>query len=476
MPGRLISASKGHICWWEYHFRHAEDYLINNRLEHCIDSKTAYNLSMELSAAGGRWEQQRGQSEPALSPAQDLDGWSVSGRPIQYLYFTFVTLFALLTISGVLGYCHYPHGPNDFVAFNSFSHFIRQHPPVLIYDQDLLRRFQDLPHNRLFPFLYHPGMMLPLWPLAYLPYDVGYVFWIGLGLVACCVAIAGSRDGWPLALLVVVAPSTLWTALSGQSTLLLAALLIGGLSLSPRRPLLAGLLIGLATYKPQLGLLVPVALVAAGQWRTISAACATTLCITLLTTLAFGMPVWLAWFHHLSSIIDMRSSQGMIWAPLQATVASNLMTAGVGWRLANTVQVTTCLFSVLCIWYCFRRSAQGQSRNSNLRLEVAALGAATFLAAPYAFTYDLPLLTGAVILFVDERRRAKSTFMFREVLAIIASMVVPCFILSDWLHSCSSLVIMVMLCTILHRIRDMRREQKQITGLAYPPLPVALRA
>ncbi|NPD69205.1 DUF2029 domain-containing protein [Lichenicola cladoniae] len=443
---------------------------------YCIDNKTAYNLIMDLSAAGVRLEQQGEQSEPPLSPVQDLDGWSVSSRPVRYLYFTVVTLCALLTLLGVLSCRTQPYEANDFFAFNSFSHFIRQHPPMLIYDQDLLRRFQDLPHNKVFPFLYHPGMMLLLWPLAYLPFDVGYVLWIGLGLVACCVAIAGSRDGWPLALLVVVAPSTLWTAFVGQSTLLLAALLIGGLSLSPRRPLLAGLLIGLATYKPQLGLLVPVALVAAGQWRTMSAACATALCVILLSTLAFGMPVWLAWFHHLSSIIDMRSSQVTIWAPAQATVASNLMTAGVGWRLANIAQVATCLFSVLSVWYCFRRPTQDHSRNSSVRLEVAALSAATFLAAPYAFTYDLPLFTGAVLLFVDERRRADGTFMFREVLAIIASMMVPCFILSNWLHSCSSLVIMVMLCTILHRIWDLRREQKQRTGLAYLPLPALFRA
>ncbi|MGI4747618.1 MAG: glycosyltransferase family 87 protein [Janthinobacterium lividum] len=431
---------------------------------------------MGPSIAGIQMDQEGKELEPALRPVHGADDWSVSGRPIRYLYTTFVILSALLMFSGAVGYRAYPHDSNDFFAFNSFSRFIRQHPPMLIYDQELLRHFQDLPHNKLLAFMYHPAMMLLLWPLAYLPYDVGYVLWVGIGLVACCVAIAGSRDGWPLALLVVVAPSTLWTALAGQSTLLLAALLIGGLLLSPRRPLLAGLLIGLATYKPQLGLLVPVALVAAGQWRTISAACATALCIVLFSILAFGVPVWLAWFHHLSSIIDMRFAQGTNWAPIQATVASNLMTAGVGWRLANTLQIITCVFSVICIWHCFRPSARDQSRNSSLRLEVAALGAATFLAAPYAFTYDLPLFTGAVLLFVDERRRAKGLFMFREVLAVVASMMVPCFILSDWLHSCSSVVITVMLCTILHRIWDLRREQDQSSRLAYLPLPVGFKA
>ena len=41
----------------------------------------------------------------------------------------------------------------------------------------------------------------------------------------------------------------------------------GGLSLLERRPLLAGGLLGLMIYKPQLGLLIPVALLAGRHWR-----------------------------------------------------------------------------------------------------------------------------------------------------------------------------------------------------------------
>jgi len=431
---------------------------------------------MGSSIVGIQLDQEGKQLEPMLAPSHNVDDWSASGRPIRYLYVTFVTFFTLLTLAAVLGYRAYPHDANDFFVFNSFSRFIRQHPPMLIYDQELLRRFQDLPHNKLFVFMYHPGMMLLLWPLAYLPYDVGYVLWVGVGLVACSVAVAGSRNGWPLALLIVVAPSTLWTALVGQSSLLVAALLIGGLLISPRRPLAAGLLIGLATYKPQLGILVPVALVAAGQWRTTLAACATVLCIVLFSTLAFGSTVWPAWFHHLSSIIDVRSVHRMDWAPVQATVASGLMTAGVGWRVADTVQVISSIVSAVCVWYCFRRPAWCQGENSSLRLKVAALAAATFLATPFAFTYDLPLFTGAVLLFVDERRRAKGTFLFREVLAIVASMMLPCFVLSNWLHGYSSIVVAIMLCTILHRLWGLRRKQSQSSRRAYLPLPVGLRA
>lgn len=431
---------------------------------------------MGLMTAGIQSNQHGKPSDPAYRPAHGVNGWSISGRPIRYLYIASVALCASLMLSAMLNYRAYPLDSNDFFALNSFSRFIRQYPPMLIYNQELLRRFQDLPHHTLFVFMYHPGMMLLLWPLAYLPYYVGYILWVGIGLVACCGAVTASRDGWPLALLLVVAPSTLWTALMGQSSLLVAALLIGGLLLSPRRPLLAGLLIGLATYKPQLGILVPVALVAAGQWRTILAACVTGLCIVVLSTLAFGLAVWPAWFHHLSSITDVRSVHGTDWAPFMATVATNLVTAGFNQGVADIIQVITSLMNVVCVWFCFMQPSGRQAQNSSLQLQVAVLGAATFLATPYAFTYDLPLFTGAILLFVDERRRAKGAFKSREVLAIVVGLMLPCFIVSAWLHGCSSVVVAVMLWTILHRLQDLRREQGRSNRQAHPPPPVGLKA
>ncbi len=46
--------------------------------------------------------------------------------------------------------------------------------------------------------------------------------------------------------------------------------MIGACRLLGRRPVLAGVLFGLAAVKPQLGLLVPVALISARQWRSVS--------------------------------------------------------------------------------------------------------------------------------------------------------------------------------------------------------------
>ncbi|MDJ0930227.1 glycosyltransferase family 87 protein [Breoghania sp.] len=56
---------------------------------------------------------------------------------------------------------------------------------------------------------------------------------------------------------------------------------------------LAGIVIGLLTYKPQLGVLIPVALLVAGYWRTIFGAAVSTLLFALASWLAFGSEPWL---------------------------------------------------------------------------------------------------------------------------------------------------------------------------------------
>lgn len=391
--------------------------------------------------------------------------WAASGMASRTVFIVFSAMFALLSAFMLVGYVEHPHPANDFFAFHSFSSFVRWHRPVLIYDQRLLEQFQDLPGHKLFAFMYHPGMLLLLWPLAYLPYVAGYVVWVCVGTAACCIAVAGSRRGWPLALLVVVTPSTLWTILCGQSSLLVAALLVGGLRLAPHRPVLAGMLIGLATYKPQLGLLVPVALVAAGQWRSILSAGATTLCIVGLSTAAFGIDVWPGWVRHLPSIMAVRSVHMVDWASLLATVSANITYLGLGRHVADAMQTVSLLGCGTLTWWCFR--PRPAAREDRYLLSVSVLGIATFLATPFAFIYDLPLFTAAVLLFVEERRRSNGAFTFSEIMVVIVALLLPWLLLIQAFQGCSSLFVLLALSTVLRRIR--RLDGAECPGAVRPP-------
>ena len=142
----------------------------------------------------------------------------------------------------------------------------------------------------------------------------------------------------------------------------------------------------------------------------------------------------------------------------------------------GAVQGVGFIAGVICVWQCFRKRDGIQDGDGSHRLKVAALAAATFLATPFAFYYDLPLFTCSVLLFIDERRRANGRFLFREVLAIVAGMMLPCFILSNGLRSCTSIMIAIMLCTILSRLRSLQRAQAHDSMKAYSSLPALVRA
>lgn len=386
------------------------------------------------------------QRKPIQASGHETARWAARGKPFRSVFTALVGLFGIVAAVALLGYHHYPHPPNDFYAFHSFSRFIHEHRPALIYDQTMLRQFQSMPNKQLYAYMYHPGMMLLVWPLQWFAYDAGYVSWVGIGLASYLAAVwNGDRLTTFVAL---VAPSTLWTILCGQSSLLVAALLIGGLSLTKRQPVAAGILLGVATYKPQLGLLVPIALIAAGQWRTMAAAFGTFLCIVVVSSLLFGTTIWLVWLDHLPSILRVESANSRSWASVLATVTSNLRMFGVGRTTTSIVQPMVSIVVAWHVWSCFRRGCGA--------LEIATLAVATFLATPFAFTYDMPLCTAGILLFVDERRRTHGLFGFAEIMVIVASLLLPYCVVTEWLHRLGSLVLFTLVCMIARRIGQVR--------------------
>src|SRR3546814_10633706 len=85
---------------------------------------------------------------------------------------------------------------------------------------------------------------------------------------------------------------------------LTAALLIGGLRLLGAKPIVAGILFGILTVKPQLGILLPFALLAARQWTAIAAAGVTTVLLVGSSVLLF---VWESWQAYIDLVIPLQT-------------------------------------------------------------------------------------------------------------------------------------------------------------------------
>src|SRR5207244_366457 len=74
----------------------------------------------------------------------------------------------------------------------------------------------------------------------------------------------------------------------GQNAFLTLALLLAGVGLLGRRDFAAGAILGLLSYKPQLAIMVPVALLAARHWRAIAGAALSASFAVALSPALFG--------------------------------------------------------------------------------------------------------------------------------------------------------------------------------------------
>src|SRR6476620_6417894 len=103
--------------------------------------------------------------------------------------------------------------------------------------------------------------------------------------------IVGHRFGQIFA---IALPMVLINTMVGQNGFLTAALIGGTLYLIPIRLVLAGICLGLLSYKPQYGLLFPLVLIAASHWRVFFSAGATAILLAFVSWLAFGTESWQA--------------------------------------------------------------------------------------------------------------------------------------------------------------------------------------
>jgi alpha-1,2-mannosyltransferase len=248
------------------------------------------------------------------------------------------------------------------------------------------------------PWLYPPPFLLLLIPFGLLPFATACVVFLlatfaGLLAAVWCATPGGYRR-WLHAFSLIFAPAVWFNLGTGQNAFLTSALLVGGFGLLARRPLLAGALLGLLSYKPQLWLLAPVALVAARQWRALTSAIATASVMVLASVAVLGLEpwrVWIAWFIDTPPEIY---QTWLKWGRLHGeSVYTNLVLIGASHGLATAGQNVATLLAAACVWWCYRRAMPDD-------LRLAVLLAATVVAAPHVTNYDTVLLVvAATILF-----------------------------------------------------------------------------
>jgi alpha-1,2-mannosyltransferase len=200
----------------------------------------------------------------------------------------------------------------------------------------------------------------------------------------------GAINSDPLWLLLALAfPAVLINIGHGQNGFLTAALLGGALVVLDRRPIVAGILLGLLVYKPQYGLMIPLVLAASGRWKCFVSAAATVGLLALATTLTFGVGVWHAFLASTEFTRTVVLEQGNTgWYKIQSVFAWARMW-GAPIPLAYALQGAAIVGIGAALVWLWRSAAA-------YPLKAAALCLATILATPYSFDYDMMALAPAI--------------------------------------------------------------------------------
>jgi len=279
--------------------------------------------------------------------------------------------------------------PTDFVEVWSGGRMALAGHAAAAYDWSIhkLAEVRALGHSfdGNFSWQYPPTFFFAAVALALLPYTIAYLVWIGvtfLAFLAAIRAIIGDRTAY---LVAAAFPAVVANFFVGQNGLLSASLIGGALAILDRRPILAGALIGLLSYKPHLGLLIPIALAAGGYWRPFISAGVVAILLALASWFAFGGESWAIFVPSIGRASDAFLSAGLAdWSKLQ-TAFGLVRTLGGSEMLAWTVQIVVALIAagaVALVW----------SSGTAYEIKAAALATGALLATPYLYTYDLAVL------------------------------------------------------------------------------------
>jgi glycosyl transferase family 87 len=265
-------------------------------------------------------------------------------------------------------------------------------------------------------WLYPPFFFSVAFLVASLPYAWGLAVWLAASLAAYLAAMRAILPRLETLLIAAAFPAVFINIGHGQNGFLTAALLGGALHWLDRRPWLAGVLIGLLAYKPQFGVLIPVALLAGGRWSTIGAAVATIAALLAISFVTLGGGVWHAFADSMTFAQTVVLEQGGIgWEKIQS-VFSAMRMWGAGVHLAYAVQIALALMlaaSLAWLW----------QSNAEFELKASALATASLLATPYVLDYDLVALAVGIVFFV--RHGLSRGFRTFEISLLAAAWMVP---------------------------------------------------
>jgi hypothetical protein len=288
----------------------------------------------------------------------------------------------------------------DFTIFWAASHVILHGSPWQVYDHQAftaaqLKLFGGFANGYSLPLVYPPAYLLFLAPFCLLPFGAAYLLFVAAGVFLFtkavlavsrldeCIGVA-CRMGQGLgslrsaAIVIAALPCVFIAAVIGQNSLFTAALAAFAVFWLDKRPICAGLCVGLLVMKPQLAIVFPFVLIAARAWKVIGVAAATALAATLLGVFVGGVNSIEGFLVNGSLFRSTLIEHGQLFWFTSPTPYSALRTAGFAAGPAYTVQAAVAGLAIWAAVHVWRTTR-------DVRLRASILVVAALLASPYAW-------------------------------------------------------------------------------------------
>src|SRR6201992_2766396 len=342
------------------------------------------------------------------------------GYSLILLAIAVIAMAGWIAISDGLIDRHAKHVVPDFSNVYAAGELTWQGKPADAYDPALQHAAEKATFGgREVPFYgwhYPPFFFAVAFLVASLPYALGLALWIAASFAAYLASIRAMLPRPETLLLAAAFPAVFVNIGHGQHGFLTAALLGGALLSLDRRPWLAGVLIGLLAYKPQFGVMIPIALVANQRWSSVFAAIATIAALVALSFVTLGAGVWHAFAASMNFTQTVVLEQGGTgWEKIQSAFSAARNWGGdVHTAYAIQIALGAMLAATLAwLWH----------SDAAFELKASALATGSLLATPYVLDYDLVVLAVAIAFFA--RHGLDRGFRSFEISVLAAAWIAP---------------------------------------------------
>jgi hypothetical protein len=275
----------------------------------------------------------------------------------------------------------------DFTAFWSASYLAINDAPIAVFDAEKMSAAHRaaIPDSEYtFEWFYPPTFLLFVLPLALLPYALSYLVWTVFTYLALNFALSKFiATRWAFFGLLAF-PGVLMNALTGQNGLLVAALFTLACFTLDKRPVVAGILIGLISIKPQFGVLWPVALLCGRHWSAFASATVSTVALATIALIVFDVELWVEFLKRIASVQQNTDSGLTDWIKLPTVYGSGRL-LGFGAAPSYTLHLIIAAGAIILMGLAW-------AKHTPIEIRASLLALATLIVLPRLFFYDLALL------------------------------------------------------------------------------------